>query len=71
MPMMMHLLKYFRSITYLEATQFKEKFNDRYATSIQYIGNQGSTIKYSNKKTNPNIIVFGSDENYLGNESYV
>lgn len=63
--------KVFRSISYLEATQFKEKFNDRYSTSIQYIGNQGSTVKYSNKKTNPNILVFGSDENYLRNESYV
>jgi len=48
--------KVFRSISYLEATQFKQKFNDSYATSIEYIGNQGSTIKYSNKKTNPNII---------------
>jgi putative ABC transport system permease protein len=62
--------KVFRSITYLEATQFKAKFNDSYSTSIQYIGNQGSTVKYSNKKTNPNIIVFGTDENYLSNESY-
>lgn len=63
--------KVFRSISYMEATQFKEKFNSRYLTSIQYIGNQGSTVKYSNKKTNPNILVFGSDENYIGNESYV
>jgi putative ABC transport system permease protein len=62
--------KVFRSITYLEAQQFKNKFNDKYSTSIQYIGNQGSTVKYSDKKTNPNIIVFGSDENYLTNESY-
>ena len=63
--------KVFRSISYLEATQFKSKFNDKYSTSIQYIGNQGSTIKYNSKKTNPNILVFGSDENYIGNESYV
>lgn len=63
--------KIFRSISYLEATQFKQKFNDKYPTSIQYIGNQGSTVKYSNKKTNPNILVFGSDENYITNESYV
>ena len=62
--------KVFRSISYLEAQEFKNKFNDKYATSIQYIGNQGSTVKYSDKKTNPNIIVFGSDENYLNNESY-
>lgn len=64
-------VKVFRSITYFEATQFKQKLNDRYATSVQYIGNQGSTVKYSNKKTNPNILVFGSDENYIKNESYV
>ena len=63
--------KVFKSISYLEATQFKQKFNDKYSTSVQYIGNQGSTVKYSNKKTNPNILVFGSDENYLANESYV
>ncbi len=63
--------KVFRNITYLEATQFKNKFNDSYSTSIQYLGNQGSTVKYSNKKTNPNIMVFGSDENYIINESYV
>ncbi|HNE49858.1 MAG TPA: ABC transporter permease [Chitinophagales bacterium] len=62
--------KVFRSITYLEATQFKQKFNVHFSTSIQYIGNQGSTIKYENKKTNPNIIVFGGDENYLKNENY-
>ena len=62
--------KVFRSITYLEATQFKAKFIDSYSTSIQYGANQGSTVKYSNKKTNPNIIVFGTDENYLSNESY-
>ncbi|MFN8282193.1 MAG: ABC transporter permease [Chitinophagales bacterium] len=62
--------KVFRSISYLEAQTFKNKFTEKYSTSIQYIGNQGSTIKYGNVKTNPNIIVFGSDENYLNNESY-
>jgi putative ABC transport system permease protein len=62
--------KVFRNITYLEATQFKQKFNDRFPTCIEYIGNQGSTAKFSNKKTNPNILVFGSDENYINNESY-
>ena len=62
--------KVFRSITYLEATQFKQKFNDHYATSVQYIGNGGSTVKYNYKKTNPNILVFGTDENYIKNENY-
>ena len=63
--------KVFRSISYLEASQFKAKFNDNYPTSIQYLGNQGSTAKYNSKKTNPNIMVFGTDENYITNESYV
>ncbi len=64
-------VKVFRSITYLESMEFKKKFNERYSTSIQYLANQGSTVKYNHKKTNPNIIIFGSDENYLKNESYV
>lgn len=62
--------KVFRSITYLEATQFKQKFNNNYSSSVQYIGNQASTVKYNGKKTNPNIFVFGSDENYIKNENY-
>ena len=62
--------KVFRSISFFEATEFKEKFNDHYSTSVQYIANQGSTVKYESKKTNPNILVIGSDENYLNNESY-
>ncbi len=63
-------MKVFRNISYLEATEFKDKFNDRYLTSVQYIGTQGATTKFGNKKTNPNILVVGSDENYINNESY-
>lgn len=62
--------KVFRSISYLEATQFKEKLDQRYLTSIQYLGNGASVVKYNAKKTNPNITVLGSDENYIINESY-
>lgn len=63
-------VKVFRSITYLEANQFKQKLNDKYPTSIQYLAGQGAIVKYLDKKTNPNIIVFGADENYILNESY-
>ncbi len=62
--------KVFRSITYLEAKNFKEKFDNHYPCSIQYLGNQGSTVKYEHLKTNPNIIVFGTDDNYIPIESY-
>ncbi len=64
-------VKVFRSITYLESMEFKKKFNERFSTSVQYLANQGSTVKHNQKKTNPNIIIFGSDENYLTNESYI
>ncbi|MCC6514905.1 MAG: ABC transporter permease [Chitinophagales bacterium] len=62
--------KVFKSISYFEAAQFKNKFNDKYPTSVQYIGAQGAVVKSGDKKTNPNILVIGSDENYVGNESY-
>lgn len=62
--------KVFRSISYLEATQFKDKLDKQYLTSIQYLGNGASVVKYATKKTNPNITVLGSDENYIINESY-
>lgn len=63
-------IKVYRSISYFEASQFKEKFNDKYATAVEYIGNQGSMVKYLHKKTNPNILVVGADENYIKNENY-
>lgn len=62
--------KVFRNITFLEATEFKNKFSDKFPTSVQYLASRGSTAKFIDKKTNPNILVLGSDENYLGNESY-
>ncbi|MEZ5025991.1 MAG: ABC transporter permease [Chitinophagales bacterium] len=62
--------KVFRNISYLEATQFKQKFNQQYSTSLQYLGNQTATIKYDAVKTNPNIIIMGTDENYINNEGY-
>ncbi len=62
--------KVYRSISYFEAVQFKNKINNQYPTSLQYIGGQGSIVKSGTTKTNPNILVLGSDENYLQNESY-
>jgi putative ABC transport system permease protein len=62
--------KIYRSITFLEATHFKEEFNTQYPVSIQYLANQAGEVKYLNKKTNPNMLIMGTDENYLSNESY-
>ena len=62
--------KVFRNITYTEAVQFKNKLDPNFTTCIQNIGTQGAVIKNGAVKTNPNILVFGSDENYILNESY-
>jgi len=61
--------KVYRNITYLEATDFKKTFTDN-STSLQYLGSGASTLKNKNTKTNPNIMVLGTDENYLENEGY-
>lgn len=62
--------KVYPSITYLEATNFKEQFK-AYSTSLQYLGSAASTLKNKYDKTNPNITVLGTDDNYLNNEGYV
>lgn len=57
--------KAYANITYKQATRFKKEFNYPVITSISTLANMAARIKFENKKTNPNIQVFGSDENYL------
>ncbi|MBX7261919.1 MAG: ABC transporter permease, partial [Chitinophagales bacterium] len=37
---------------------------------IQYIGSGGATLKNKLTKSNPNIMIIGTDENYIENEGY-
>lgn len=62
--------KVFRNITYLEAQKFKELFNDKYPVSIQTIGTGVGLLKYKTVKSNPNVMIFGVDDNYPEVESY-
>jgi len=62
--------KKFRSISYEEANQFKEQFIFPALVSISTIASSASTIKFRNDKTNPNITIFGSDENYVSAAGY-
>ena len=58
-------------ITYQQAVKFKEMINIPVIASISTYATGIGTLKYESKKTNPNIPVIGSDENYLitsGNE---
>ncbi|MDX2173422.1 MAG: ABC transporter permease [Bacteroidota bacterium] len=62
--------KAYPSITYKEAIRFKNEFNYPVITSVSTLASFNSRLKYKNKKTNPNIQVFGSDENYILTAGY-
>ncbi len=58
------------SIEYREAMSFKEEFKFPALVSISTYASQIATVKYKSEKTNPNIPVVGSDENYLITSGY-
>ncbi len=62
--------KSFNEIKFKEALRFKNEFNYPVVTSVSTLANMASRVKYENKKTNPNIQVFGSDENYILTAGY-
>lgn len=57
--------KRFEPISLDEANSFKEQFNFPSAVSIYTIGSGNATLKYESEKTDPNVRVIGSDENYF------
>ena len=59
-----------KPITYDEAMAFSREFNFPAKVSVSTIASWTSTMKYKSEKTNPNIQVFGTDENYLDVSGY-
>ena len=57
--------KIYPSIRYDQADRFKEKFSLPSAITINLQLSGTAVAKYGNQKTNPNISVSGSNENYL------
>src|SRR5690554_4464894 len=57
--------KNYPNITYQDATSFKREFNFPAVVSVTVGVTNGATVKYLSEKTNPNIGISGSDENYL------
>ena len=57
--------KVYPAIAYDQAARFKESFKLPVVTSINLNVTGTAVAKYGNMKTNPNITVTGSDENYL------
>lgn len=62
--------KVFARISYDEAVRFKEEYNYPASVSISTRATALATLKHESEKTNPNIFVFGIDENYLSNSGY-
>lgn len=57
-------------ITFEQAMEFKDKFKYSGAhVSIESRCESGATIKWGDEKTNPNVNVFGIDENYFTTSS--
>ena len=52
-------------IIYDEAEEFKERFNFPASVSVSFWAANSATVKFADKKTNPNIGFVGVDENYF------
>lgn len=63
-------VKRFDRISYQEALDFKERLDYPSVVSISTRASSLATLKYKSEKTNPNIFVFGIDENYLLTSGY-
>ncbi|MEN8139457.1 MAG: ABC transporter permease [Bacteroidota bacterium] len=57
-------------ITFGEAKKFKEKFISESTASVFFIAAGSGTLKYKEKKTNPNIAIWAGDENYLNTAGF-
>lgn len=52
-------------ITYKQAVDFKESYTYPADVALAVTWSNGSVLKYKDEKTNPNISIYGGDENYL------
>ena len=60
----------FRAITFNEAMDFSEQFNSTGTVSVSTMASMASTLKFKSQKTNPNIQVYGVDQNYLATSGF-
>lgn len=59
-----------KKITYEEAKEFKQRYNFPSLVSIALRGASGIIVNTSQKKTSPDVNLFGGDENYLELNGY-
>jgi len=60
----------FESITYKQALRFKHEFTFPVTTAVSTMASFSARLKFESEKTNPNIQVFGGDENYISTSGY-
>jgi putative ABC transport system permease protein len=58
------------NITFRQAVEFKERYDFAALVSVSGTATGSAMIKHANEKTNPNVLVFGIDENYLAVRGY-
>ncbi len=57
-------------ITYDQANEFKDQFNFPGLVSLSVRGTTEGQVKFKKESTDPNITIFGADENYLDAAGY-
>jgi len=62
--------KRFPTITYNEAMQFKKEFQYAAAVSVSTFASHEATLKFKSNKSNPNVQILGTDEDYLATSGY-
>lgn len=62
--------KRFPAITYNDAMAFKQEFKYAAAVSASTFASHNATLKFKSNKSNPNVQVLGTDENYLLTSGY-
>lgn len=58
------------AITYQQAVKFAEEFHFPASVSVSTLASQVATVRYESKESNPNIGLFGIDEEYLDVSGY-
>lgn len=62
--------KNYAYISYFQAKDFREQYHFPATVSISVMATNTATVKFESKKSNPNVIVRGIDENYLQTAGY-
>lgn len=59
-----------KAISYQNVSDFKKYYNYPAWVSISALGTSAATIKYKQIETNPNMTIYGADENYIKVSGY-